>query len=66
MKSSDTSTGLVLGYGMDDRTIMVRLPVGAKDFYCLIHCVMTGSEAQSASYSMHTEESLPVGKLAEA
>jgi hypothetical protein len=43
-----SSVGIVSGYGLDDRTIKVRSPVGPKDFSCSL-CVQTGSEAHPAS-----------------
>jgi hypothetical protein len=41
---SDSSVGIVSGYGLDDRAIEVRSLAGAKDFSCSL-CVQTGSGA---------------------
>jgi hypothetical protein len=42
----------VSDYGLDDRAIGVRSPVGAKDFSSNL-CVQTGSEAHPASCPVH-------------
>jgi hypothetical protein len=39
---SSVSILVVSGYGLEDRTIEVRSPAGAKDFSCSL-CVQTGS-----------------------
>jgi hypothetical protein len=40
----DSSVGIALGYGLDDRSSRVRLPAGAGNF-SLHHRVQNGSEA---------------------
>jgi hypothetical protein len=47
-------------YGLDDRTIEVRSPIGAEDFSFSL-CVRTGSGAHPASYPMGTGGSFPGG-----
>jgi hypothetical protein len=59
-RGSPACSLVTLGYGLDDRGIVVRLPAEAKDFY-LLHSVQIDSGAQPASYPMSTESSLPVG-----
>jgi hypothetical protein len=51
--SRDSSVGIALGYGLDDRGSRVRFPEGAGNF-SLHHCVQTGSGAHPASYPMRT------------
>jgi hypothetical protein len=48
-----SSGSIVSDYGLDDRAIVVRFPVGAKDFSSSL-CVQTGSGAHPASYTMGT------------
>jgi hypothetical protein len=48
-------------YGLDDRTIGVRSPAGAKDISSNLS-VQTGSEAHPASCTMGTGGSFPRGK----
>jgi hypothetical protein len=50
-------------YGLDDRAIAVRSPVGAKDFSSIL-CVQTGTGAHPASCTMGTGGSFPGGKIA--
>jgi hypothetical protein len=64
-KSLDSSVGMALGYGLDDRSPRVRLPAGAGNF-SLHHRVQNGSEAHPASYPMGTRGSFPGGKAAGA
>jgi hypothetical protein len=64
-KSRDSSVGIVLGYGMDDRGSRVRFPAGAGNF-SLHHRVQNGSGAHQASYTMGTKSSFPGGKAAGA
>jgi hypothetical protein len=54
---------MVTGYGLDDRMIGVRFPVGAGNF-SLRHNVQTGSGAYPASYPMGTGGPFPGGKAA--
>jgi hypothetical protein len=58
MKSRDSSVGIALGYGLDDRGSRVRFPPGAGNF-SLHHRVQNGSGAHPASYPMGTRCSLP-------
>jgi hypothetical protein len=45
-KSRDSSVGIALGYGLDDRSSMVRFPAGAGNF-SLHHRVQNGSGSPS-------------------
>jgi hypothetical protein len=58
--SRDSSVGIALGYGLDDRGSRDRFPVGAGNF-SLHHRVQNGSGAHPASYPMGTRGSFPVG-----
>jgi hypothetical protein len=60
-KSRDSSVGIALGYGLDDRGSRVRLPAGAGNF-SLHHRVQNGSGAHPASYPMGTSGFFPGGK----
>jgi hypothetical protein len=60
-KSRDSSVGVALGYGLDDRGSRVRFPEGAGNF-SLHHRVQNGSGAHTASYLMGTRGSFPGGK----
>jgi hypothetical protein len=51
--SRDSSVGIELGYGLDDRGSRVRFPAGAGNF-SLHHRVQNGSGAHPASYPMGT------------
>jgi hypothetical protein len=64
-KSRDSSVGIALGYGLDDRCSKVRFPAGAGNF-SLHHCVQIDSEAHPASYPMGTRGFSPGGKAAGA
>jgi hypothetical protein len=64
-KSRDSSVGIALGYGLDDRGCRVRFPAGAGNF-SLHHRVQNGSEAHPASYPMGTRGYFPEGKAAGA
>jgi hypothetical protein len=48
-KSRDSTVGIVLGYGLDDRSSRVRFPAGAGNF-SLHHRVQNGFGSHSASY----------------
>jgi hypothetical protein len=61
----DSSVGIVLGYGLDDRGSRVRFPAGAGNF-SLHHRVQNGSGAHPASYPVGTRGSFPGGKEAGA
>jgi hypothetical protein len=64
-KSPDSSVGIELGYGLDDRGSRVRFPTGAGNF-SLHHRVQNGSGAQPASFQMGIRGSFPGGKAAGA
>jgi hypothetical protein len=61
----DSSVGIALGYGLDDRGSTVRFPVRAGRF-SLHHSVKNGSGAHPASYAMGTRGCFPGGKAAGA
>jgi hypothetical protein len=63
--SRDSSVGVALGYGLDDRGSRVQFPAGAGNF-SLHHHVQNGSGAHPASYPMGTRGSFPGGKVAGA
>jgi hypothetical protein len=64
-KSRDSSVGIALGYGLDDRCSKVRFLPGAGNF-SLHHRVQNGSGTHPACYPMGTRGSFPLGKAAEA
>jgi hypothetical protein len=55
--SRDSSVGIVLGYGLDDRSSIVRFPQGAENFS--LHRLQNGSGAHPASYPKGTRGSFP-------
>jgi hypothetical protein len=63
--SCDSSVGIALGYGLDDRGSTVRFPAGAGNF-SLHHCVQNGSGAHPASYPTGTRGSFPGAHAARA
>jgi hypothetical protein len=65
INTCDSSVGISLGYGLDDRGSRVRFPAGAGNF-SLHHRVKNGSGAHPASYPMRTRGSFPGGKAAVA
>jgi hypothetical protein len=65
LMSHDSSVGIALGYGLDDRGSRVRYPAGTGNF-SLHHRVQNGSGAHPASYPMGTRDFFPGGKTAEA
>jgi hypothetical protein len=65
MGSCDSSVGIALGYGLDDRGYRVRFPAEAGNF-SLHHRVQNGPGARPASYPMGTGGSFPGGKAAGA
>jgi hypothetical protein len=65
IKSRDSSVGIVLGCGLDDRSSRVRFPAGAGN-YSLYHRVQNSSGVHPASYPMGTRGSFPGVKAAEA
>jgi hypothetical protein len=64
-KSRDSSVGIALGYGLNDRGSRVRFLAGAENF-SLHHHVQNSSGAHPASYPMGTRSSIPRGKAAGA
>jgi hypothetical protein len=64
-KSHDSSVGIALGYGLDDRGSRLRLPAGAGNF-SRHRRVQNDSGAHPASYPMGTRGSFPGGKTAGA
>jgi hypothetical protein len=64
-RSRDSSVGIALGYGLDDRGTRVRFPAGAGDF-SLHHRVQNGSGAHPASNPVGTKGCFPGGKAAGA
>jgi hypothetical protein len=65
IRSRDSSVGIALGYGLDDRGSRVRFPARTGNF-SLHHRVQNSSGAHPASYLMDTRVSFPGGKAAEA
>jgi hypothetical protein len=59
----DSSVGIALGYGLDDRGSRFRFPTGAGNF-SFHHRVQNGSGAHPASYPMGTRGSFPGNKAA--
>jgi hypothetical protein len=59
-KSRDSSVGIALGYGLDDRGSRVRFPAGAGNF-SLHYRVQDGSGAHTTSYPVGTRGSFPGG-----
>jgi hypothetical protein len=64
-KNRDSSVGIALGYGLDDRSSRVRFPAEDGNF-SLHHRVQKGSEAHPAPYPMGTRGSFRGGKAAGA
>jgi hypothetical protein len=64
-KRFDSSVGVALGYGLDERGSRVRYPAWAGNF-SLHHRVQNGSGSHPASYPMGTRSSLPGSKAAGA
>jgi hypothetical protein len=62
-KSRDSSVGIVLGYGLDDRGARIRFPVGAGNFSLHLR-IQNGSGAHPASYPMGSRGSFPGDKAA--
>jgi hypothetical protein len=57
-QSRDSSVGIALGYGLDDRGSRFRFPAGAGNF-SPHHRVQNGSGAHPASYPVGTKDSFP-------
>jgi hypothetical protein len=60
-ESRNSSVGIALGYGLDDRGFRVRFPAEAVNF-SLHHRVQNGSGAHLAPYPMGTGGCFPGGK----
>ncbi|PNF40176.1 hypothetical protein B7P43_G08264, partial [Cryptotermes secundus] len=60
LSSRDGAVGIATAYGLDDRGVAVRVPVGSE--FSLLHTVQTGSGAHPTSYPMGTRGSLAGGK----
>jgi hypothetical protein len=63
--SRDSSVGITLGYGLDDRGFRVRFPAGVGNF-SLHHRVKNDSGSHPASCPVGTRGSFPGGKVAGA
>jgi hypothetical protein len=63
--STNSSDGIALGYGLEDRGSRVRLPARAVNF-CLHHRVQNGSGTYPSSYPMGTRGFFFGGKAAGA
>jgi hypothetical protein len=63
--SHDSSVGIALGYGLDDRGSRVRFPAGAGNF-SLHHRIQIDSGSHPASYPVGTGVSFLGGKAAGA
>jgi hypothetical protein len=60
--SRDNVIGIAIGYGLNDRRVRVRVPVGSRIFASSI--VQTGFGVHPTSYTMGTGGSFPRGKEA--
>jgi hypothetical protein len=65
VQSRDSSVGIAVGYGLNDRGSRVRFPAGAGNF-SLHHRFQNGSGSHPASYKMGTRSSFLGGKAAGA
>jgi hypothetical protein len=63
--SRDSSVGIALDHGLDERGSRVRFPAGGGNF-SLHHRVQNGPGAHPDSYPMDTRGSFPGGKTAGA
>jgi hypothetical protein len=61
-KNRDSSVGIALGYGLDDRSSRVRFPAEVENF-SLHHRVQNGSGVHPASCPMGSRGSFPGGKV---
>jgi hypothetical protein len=59
-QSRDSSVGIALGYGLDDRASRFRFPAGVGNL-SLHHRVQNSSGAHTASYPMGNRGSFPGG-----
>jgi hypothetical protein len=53
------AVGIATGYGLDDRGVQVRVPVGAKNF---LYVVQASSGVHLTSYTKGNGGSFPEGK----
>jgi hypothetical protein len=65
LENRNSSVGIALGYGLDNRGFRVRFPAKARNF-SLHHRVQNGSGAHPASYPMGTRGSFLRDKAAGA
>jgi hypothetical protein len=65
VKSRDSSVGIALGYGLDDRGTRFRFPAGVGNF-SLHRCVQNRTGVHPVSYLMGTRCSFLGGKAAGA
>jgi hypothetical protein len=56
--------GIAAGYGLNDRGVGVRVPMGEK--FSLLHVVQTATGVHPTSYTIGTGGSFPGGKAAGA
>jgi hypothetical protein len=59
-----SAVGIATRYGLDDRGVGIRVPVGSK--FSLLHIVQIGSGTHAASYPMGTGSIFPGGNEARA
>jgi hypothetical protein len=65
IRSRDNAVGIATGYGLDDRGVGIRVPVGSRIFSSPRRPDRS-SVAHQASYPMGTGGSFPGGKVAGA
>jgi hypothetical protein len=58
-----SAVSIATAYGLDDRAVGVRVPVGSE--FSLLHVVQSGSGAHRTSYAMGTGGFFPGGKAEE-
>jgi hypothetical protein len=63
-RNRDSIVGIMTGYGLNDRGVGVRVPVGSRN--SLLQVAQTGSGIDPTSYPMGTRGSIPGGKAAVA
>jgi hypothetical protein len=64
LNNTDSLVGIATGYGLEDRGVVVRVPVGPKIFF--LHVVQTGSGVHPTFYPRGTRELFSRGKAAGA
>jgi hypothetical protein len=65
LKCNDSSVGMALGYGLDDRDSTFRFSAGAGNF-SLYRRFRNGSGTHPASYPMGNRGSFPVSRVSES